>query len=59
MSFQLSKRDSHDVDSALDEDSLKAKIRRKLMALKMRGAGVPLDMVASSLGVTVRTVSNG
>jgi len=58
MEFQLSKKDKKDIDFALDEDGLKGKIRRKLMALKMRDTGVSLGMIASSLSLTVRTVSN-
>ncbi len=58
MDFELSKRARRDIEAALDEDNLKDKIRRKLLALKMRDAGAPRDMIASSLGLTVRTVAN-
>jgi transposase len=58
MSFNLSPRDLQDIGFALDEDDLKAKIHRKLLALKMRDAGAPLNMIATSLSITVRTVSN-
>ena len=58
MDFELTKHQTKDIDGALDEDALKAKIRRKLLALKMRGAGAPLEMIASSLNVNIRTVSN-
>jgi transposase len=58
MDFNLTKRQAKDIEGAIGEDALKAKIRRKLLALKMRDAGAPLEMVASSLGVGVRTVSN-
>ena len=58
MDFELSKCELNDLESALNEDDLKPKIRRKLMALKMRAAGIPLAMIASSLSISVRTVSN-
>ena len=58
MDFKLTRRQAKDIGGALDEDALKSKIRRELLALKMRGAGAPLEMIASSLGVGVRTVSN-
>jgi transposase len=58
MEFKCSSSQLADIDGALAEDGLKKKFRRKLMALKMRGSGVPLKMIASSLGVSERTVSN-
>ena len=45
MDFKLTEReikdieDIEDIEGALDEDTLKGKIRRKLLALKMRDAG--------------------
>lgn len=47
-----------DIESAIGESGLKEKIRRKLLTLRMRDAGAPREMIASSLGLTVRTVSN-
>lgn len=58
MDFNLTKRQARDIEGALDEEALKAKIRRKLLALKMRDSGAPLEMIASSLSISVRTVSN-
>jgi transposase len=58
MDFKLTEREIKDIERALDEDTLKGKIRRKLLALKMRDAGAPLEMIASSLSVSTRTVSN-
>lgn len=58
MDLKLKKRELQDIDAALDEDELKDKFRRKLLALKMRYAGAPLEIISSSLGVTVRTISN-
>jgi transposase len=58
MHFNLTRRQARDIGGALDEDALKGKIRRKLLALKMRDAGAPLEMIASSLSVSIRTVSN-
>lgn len=58
MDFKLSKREAKDIEAALAENNLKNKIRRKLLTLKMRDSGVPLDMIAASLGITVRTISN-
>ena len=58
MAFKLRRRDLKDIDGALEEDALKGKIRRKLLALKMRDAGAPLSMIAASLGLTTRTISN-
>jgi len=48
MRFELSDTELADITSALSESDLKPKLRRKLMALKMR---------ASSLGVTERSIS--
>jgi transposase len=58
MEFECSDSDFLDIDGALEEDGLKKKLRRKLMALKMRASGVPLKMIASSLSVTERTIFN-
>lgn len=58
MDFNLSKSERKDIDAALAEDDLKEKVRRKLLALKMRNAGAPREMIASTLGVKVRTVAN-
>lgn len=58
MRFKLSETELADVTCALSDDDLKPKLRRKLMALKMRASGVPLKMVATSLGVTERSISN-
>ncbi|MFT4641047.1 MAG: hypothetical protein ACI8T1_004382, partial [Verrucomicrobiales bacterium] len=58
MDFKLTEReikdieDIEDIEGALDEDTLKGKIRRKLLALKMRDAGAPVEMIASSLSVS-------
>jgi transposase len=58
MEFECSSSELADIDGALEEDGLKKKFRRKLMALRMRALGVPMKMIASSLGVTERTLSN-
>lgn len=58
MEFECSDSELGDIDGALEEEGLKKKFRRKLMALKMRASGIPLKMIASSLSVTERTVSN-
>lgn len=58
MEFECSSSELADIDGALEEEGLKKKFRRKLMALKMRVSGVPLKMIASSLGVSERTVFN-
>lgn len=58
MEFECSSSELADIDGALHEEGIKRKFRRKLMALKMRASGVPLKMIASSLGVSERTLSN-
>lgn len=58
MEFECSSSQLSDINGALEEEGLKKKFRRKLMALKMRASGVPSKMIASSLGVTERTLSN-
>ncbi len=58
MEFECSNSQLSDIDGALQEEGIKSKFRRKLMALKMRASGVPPKMIASSLGVTERTVFN-
>lgn len=58
MEFECSSSQLSDIDGALKEEGLKSKFRRKLMALKMRASGVPAKMIATSLGVTERTLSN-
>ena len=58
MLFKLSERDLGDIECALEEEGLKLKIRRKLMALKMRDIGASLDIIAASLGLSKRTISN-
>ena len=58
MEFECIESDLSGIDGALEEEGLKKKLRRKLMALKMRASGVPPKMIASSLSVTERTVFN-
>lgn len=58
MNLDIAKRDIDDIDEALLDEDLTNKFRRKLLALKMRNAGVPLEMIAASLKVTTRSVSN-
>jgi len=58
MDFKYSESDLSDIEGALSEAHLKPKFRRKLMTLKMRASGVPLKMIASSLSVTQRSISN-
>lgn len=58
MDFKNSESDLSDIEGALSEARLKPKLRRKLMALKMRASGIPLKMIASSLSVTQRSISN-
>lgn len=58
MNFELSNREVKDIEAALEEIDLKDKIRRKLLSLKMRNSGAPLEMIASSLNLTTRTISN-
>lgn len=58
MDFECSETDLRDIDAALEDEGLKNKFRRKLMALKMRATGVPVKMVAESLSVTERTISS-
>ena len=57
MNFKLSENELADITAALCDEDLKPKLRRKLMALKMRATGVPLKMTAASLGVTSRSIS--
>lgn len=57
MRFNLSDSELEDITMALSDEDLKPKLRRKLMALKMRASGVPLKITASSLGVTARSIS--
>jgi transposase len=56
MEFEISESALLDIDGALEEDGLKKKFRRKLMALKMRASDVPLKLIASSLSVSERTI---
>ena len=58
MSLELDQRDIDDIDEALNDEELSNKFRRKLLALKMRDSGAPLEMIAKTLRVTVRSVSN-
>lgn len=58
MSFMINKDDLEDIDDALLDEELQNKFRRKLLALKMRNAGAPLEMIGASLKLTVRSVSN-
>ena len=60
MDFLLSDREIRDIDGALkDEDEdLKPRFRRKLMSLKMRITEIPIKMIASSLNVSERSISN-
>ena len=58
MAFELNEQDVGDIDEALLDEELPNKFRRKLLALKMRHTGVPLEMIAKSLGITIRSVSN-
>ena len=58
MSFELDEQDIEDIGEALSDQELPNKFRRKLLALKMRHTGVPLEMIAESLGITIRSVSN-
>lgn len=58
MSFELEQQDIEDIDAALSDQELPNKFRRKLLVLKMRHTGVPLEMIANSLSITVRSVSN-
>lgn len=54
----MTARDISDIDEALLDDGLPNKIRRKLLALKMRNAGAPIEMIGASLKLSTRTVSN-
>jgi len=57
--LEFSSSEITDIGGALqEEEGLKRKFRRKLMALKMRSSGIPVKMIASSLDVSQRTVSN-
>jgi transposase len=58
MRFELSEQELSDFHSALEDDDLSARLRRKLIALRMRNTGIPVDMIASSLGTSVRSISN-
>lgn len=58
MTVEISDQDLEDIDEALLDEELPNKFRRKLLALKMRHSGVPLEMIASTLTITVRSVSN-
>ncbi len=58
MSLDLIQQDIDDMDKALADEDLPGKFRRKLLALKMRHAGAPLGMIANTLKVTIRSVSN-
>lgn len=58
MSFEINQQDLDDFDEALLDEELPNKFRRKFLALKMRNAGAPLEMISATLKVTVRSVSN-
>jgi transposase len=58
MILELEQQDIDDVDEALSDEELPNRFRRKLLALKMRHSGVPLRMIATTLKVTIRSVSN-
>lgn len=58
MNLDIAKRDMDDIDEALLDEELTNRFRRKLLALKMRSSGVPLEMIATSLKVTTRSVSH-
>jgi len=58
MNLKISNTDLDDIQEALLEEELKPKFRRKLLALRMRHAGAPLEMISASLSLSVRTISN-
>ena len=58
MNLELNQQDIDDIDEALADEDLPGKFRRKLLTLKMRHAGAPLGMIAKTLKVTIRSVSN-
>jgi transposase len=58
MDFEIDHKDLEDIDEALLDEELPNKFRRKLLTLKMRNAGAPLEMISASLKITVRSVSN-
>ena len=58
MSLEIKQNDLNDIDEALLDEELPNKFRRKLLVLKMRHAGAPLEMISASLKITVRSVSN-
>lgn len=58
MSLEIDPQDLEDIDEALLDEELPNKFRRKLLALKMRHAGAPLEMIGATLKITVRSVSN-
>jgi len=51
MEVEFSESALRDIDGALEEDGLKKKFRRKLMALKIRASDVPLTPDDSSVTV--------
>lgn len=56
--FTLAEKEQSDLNEALDDHATPEKIRRKLLCLRMRAAGVPLDQIATSMRRDVRTISN-
>lgn len=58
MSIELDQQDIDDIYEALNDSEMPNRFRRKLLALKMRHSGVPLKLIAQSLGITIRSVSN-
>lgn len=58
MAIDISDRDLEDIEETLLDEDLPNKFRRKLLTLKMRHSGIPLEMIASTLTITVRSVSN-
>jgi len=56
--FFLTEKEQADINEALDDDSTPEKIRRKLLCLRMRTAGIPLHQIATSIRREVRTITN-
>ena len=58
ITLELSDQDWEDIAEELDDPEIDPRIRRKLMAIRMHGLGVPHGIIAATLNISDDTVTN-
>lgn len=58
ITLELSDQDWEDIAEELDDPEIDPRVRRKLMAIRMHGLGVPHGTIAATLNISDDTVTN-